>query len=220
MTKRCPKLLGTAVLASAVLALLAGCGGGSAAAQPLPAVDVSAVAAADPGTRLPADWKNGVFIEIYVRGYKDSDGDGIGDLKGLTASLDYLQSLGITGIWLMPVAQSQDHDHGYAVADYRSIEKDYGTLADFDAFVAQAHTRGIGVIIDYVMNHSAADNALFENSSASAGNPYRDWYVWQPSAPDAQCRERCRCRCPAARRHGAFSGHLPLDGGYRLRSNA
>jgi alpha-amylase len=176
----------TRVLATALaLALLSACGGGggSASAQPLPTVDVSAVAAADPGTRLSADWKHGVFVEIFVRAYKDSDGDGIGDLRGLTSSLDYLKALGITGIWLMPVTQSQDHDHGYAVVDYRAIEKEYGTLADFDEFVAQAHARGIGVIIDYVMNHSAADNALFENASAAAGNPYRDWYVWQSSAP-------------------------------------
>jgi alpha-amylase len=175
---------GARALALALVALLAGCGGGgSAVAQALPAVDVSPVAAADPGSRVSADWKYGAFIEIYVRGYKDSNGDGIGDLRGLTASLDYLRDLGVTGIWLMPVTQSQDRDHGYAVADYRAIEKDYGTLADFDEFIAQAHARGIGVIIDYVINHSAADNPLFANSAASSSNAYRDWYVWQAQAP-------------------------------------
>jgi glycosidase len=132
---------------------------------------------------LPAGWQQGAFIEIFVRSYKDSDGDGVGDLRGLTQQLDYLRDLGIKGIWLMPVNSSQDHDHGYAVTDYRNIETQYGTLADFDEFVRQAHLRGIGVIIDYVMNHSAAQNPLFLNSSNTASNAYRNWYVWQASAP-------------------------------------
>lgn len=160
-----------------------GGGGGGGPLPPPPAVDVSAVAANDPGSTLPATWKNGAIAEIYVRGYKDSNGDGIGDLPGLTQSLDYLKDLGITGIWLMPVTQSLDRDHGYAVANYRSIESDYGTLADFDELLRQAHLRGIGVVIDYVINHSASSNALFLNSDNSATNTYRDWYVWQNNAP-------------------------------------
>ncbi len=172
------------LLSCTALALLAACGGGgSATAQTLPTVDISAVAAADPGSRVPADWQSGVFIEIHVRGYADSNGDGIGDPRGLTAKLDYLRDLGVTGIWLMPITQSQDRDHGYAVADYRTIEKDYGTLADFDELLAQAHARGIGVIIDWVMNHSAATNPLFVNSAASTANAYRDWYLWKTPAP-------------------------------------
>ncbi|HEV7913759.1 MAG TPA: alpha-amylase family glycosyl hydrolase, partial [Albitalea sp.] len=121
--------------------------------------------------------------EIYVRGFKDSDGDGIGDLKGLTQSLDYLKDLGVAGIWLMPVSKSQDHDHGYAVTDYRDIETQYGSLADFDQLLAQAHARGIGVIVDYVINHSAAQHPAFVNSKDSAGNAYRNWYVWQSFKP-------------------------------------
>jgi alpha-amylase len=171
------------MLALGGVAVLVACGGGSADAGPLPAVDVRPVAQADPGSALAADWKHGVFVEIYVRGYQDSNGDGVGDLRGLIQRLDYLKDLGITGIWLMPVTQSQDRDHGYAVADYRAIEADYGTLADFDELLKQAHARGIGVIIDYVINHSAADNPLFENASAAATNPYRDWYVWERSVP-------------------------------------
>ncbi|CAG0966331.1 partial alpha-amylase, partial [Gammaproteobacteria bacterium] len=167
--------------------LLLGCGGGGGSggtpAGPLPTVETSAVAMADPGSTLPADWAKGVFMEIYVRGYKDSDGDGIGDLKGLTQSLDYLKDLGVSGIWLMPVNTSQDHDHGYAVTDYRGIETQYGSLADFDELLAQAHARGIGVIIDYVMNHSAAQHPAFVNARAATDNPYRDWYVWQASRP-------------------------------------
>ncbi|WP_374401942.1 alpha-amylase family glycosyl hydrolase [Niveibacterium sp.] len=171
-----------------MLVSLAACGGGggSVSVQPpatLPDADVSAVAKSDPGSALPSTWKQGPFIEIYVRGYQDSDGDGIGDLKGLTQRLDYLKDLGVTGIWLMPVTQSQDNDHGYAVTDYRAIEKQYGSLADFDAFVAAAHARGIGVIIDYVMNHSAAQNPLFLNSSGAKDGARRDWYIWSATKP-------------------------------------
>ncbi|HJV60644.1 MAG TPA: alpha-amylase family glycosyl hydrolase [Albitalea sp.] len=174
------------LIAAASLALAACGGGGSSAAAsdtPLPTFDASAVAKADPGSTLPAQWQSGVFMEIYVRGYKDSNGDGIGDLKGLTQSLDYLKDLGVSGIWLMPITRSQDHDHGYAVTDYRDIETQYGSLADFDELLAQAHARGIGVVIDYVMNHSAAQHPAFVNSNASPSNPYRDWYLWQASEP-------------------------------------
>ena len=150
---------------------------------PLPAVDVSGVAAADPGSALPAGWQHGVFMQIFVRSYKDSDGDGIGDLRGLTQQLDYLRDLGVRGLWLMPVTRSQDHDHGYAVTDYRNIETQYGSLADLDALLTQAHARGIGVILDYVMNHSAAQHPLFVNSMNATTNPYRNWYVWQAAAP-------------------------------------
>jgi len=180
-----------AALASwAAAALIAACGGGSspAVAPPpppvsQPAVDVSTVAVADPGSALAPGWQHGAFMEIFVRSYQDSGGDGVGDLKGLISRLDYLKGLGISGIWLMPVAQSQDGDHGYAVSNYRAIETAYGTLADFDELIKQAHARGIGVIVDYVMNHSAAQNPLFINSSVATTNPYRDWYVWQATAP-------------------------------------
>ncbi len=151
--------------------------------QPLPPVDVSTIMLADKGSALAPDWQRGAFIEIYVRGYQDSDGDGVGDLKGLIQRLDYLKDLGIKGIWLMPVTKSQDGDHGYAVSDYRNIETAYGSLADFDELLKQAHDRGIGIIIDYVMNHSAAQHPLFVNSRDSDRNAYRDWYVWQASAP-------------------------------------
>ena len=141
------------------------------------------VAAEPRSSALPPDWRHGTFMQIYVRGYQDSDGDGIGDLKGLTSRLDYLQSLGVSGLWLMPITRSQDQDHGYAVADYRAIEPDYGTLADFDQLIAQAHARGIGVIMDYVINHSAADHPLFEQARSDPRSPYRDWYLWQDQVP-------------------------------------
>lgn len=143
------------------------------------------VAAADPGSPLPDGWQqSGAFMQIYVRAWRDSNGDGIGDLRGLTASLDYLQDLGVRGIWLMPVNTSQDHDHGYAVMDYRGIEAAYGSEADLRELLQQAHRRGIGVILDYVMNHSAAMNPLFEHAASSPQNPLRDWYVWSDSKPE------------------------------------
>lgn len=168
------------LLALVAATALAACGGG---ATPPPPVDVSPVPASDPGSALPDGWERGPFAEIYVRGYQDSDGDGVGDLRGLASRLDYLRDLGVRGIWLMPVTASQDHDHGYAVADYRGVEPGYGTLEDLDALLAAAHARGIGVILDYVMNHSAAANPLFRNSADDKGNPYRGWYLWKGSQP-------------------------------------
>jgi alpha-amylase len=149
----------------------------------LPAFDVSPVPIADPGSPLPAGWEHGVFMQIFVRGYRDSDGDGIGDLRGVIDRLDYLAALGVQGLWLMPITDSQDHDHGYAVTDYRGVEAAYGDLADVDALIAAAHARGIGVIIDYVMNHSAAQHPAFVNSQASDDGPFRSWYVWEAQRP-------------------------------------
>jgi glycosidase len=122
-------------------------------------------------------------MEIFVRAYQDSNGDGIGDLQGLISRLDYLQSLGVRGLWLMPITASADHDHGYAGTDFRRVEPAYGSLADVDALIQAAHARGIGVIIDYMVNHSAADSPLFRASAADRDSPWRPWYVWQDSAP-------------------------------------
>jgi alpha-amylase len=180
------------VAAAGSLIVLTACGGsssgssGAAPAEPpgnLPAVDVSAVAAGNTTSSLPADWHKSAFMQIFVRSYQDSDGDGVGDLRGLTQRLDYLKDLGIGGIWLMPVTNSQDHDHGYAVTDYRGTESQYGSLADLDELLRQAHARGIGVVIDYVINHSAAQHPLFVNSKSGSANPYRDWYLWQGQKP-------------------------------------
>jgi alpha-amylase len=123
------------------------------------------------------------LLQVYVRAYQDSNGDGVGDLRGLIQRLDYIKDLGVAGIWLMPIAKSQDRDHGYAVSDYRDVETDYGTLADVDELLRQAHARGLGVILDHVMNHSAAQNAAFVNSRAAINNPFRDWYLWAAPKP-------------------------------------
>jgi len=145
-------------------------------------IDVSAVKKRDPGSKLAQGWHNGAFMEIFVRGYRDSNGDGIGDLRGVTQSLDYLKDLGIKGIWLMPITGNADGDHGYATTDFRGIAPEYGTLADFDELIREAHKRGIGVIMDYVINHSAATHPMFLEAKNPA-SPYRSWYVWQEPAP-------------------------------------
>jgi glycosidase len=134
---------------------------------------------------LPAHWDRGAFMEIFVRAYQDSDGDGIGDLRGLISRLDYLKDLGIRGLWLMPVTRSADRDHGYATTDFRDIEPDYGTLADFDELLKQAHARGIGVITDYVINHASHQHPAFQQALKGSGpdNPWRDWFVWSQDAP-------------------------------------
>ena len=166
--------------------LLSGALAAHAATQSLtPSVQqaVAPVPVGNTASTLPEAWHKGAFAEIFVRGYRDSNGDGIGDLRGLIQSLDYLEALGVRGIWLMPVNPSQDRDHGYAVSDYRDIEPAYGTLADFDELLRQAHARGIGVIIDYLINHSAADNPIFLESARSPDSPLRKWYVWENPGP-------------------------------------
>lgn len=147
-------------------------------------LDLSTVVVNDIDSGLAADWSDYAnFIEIYVRGYQDSDGDGVGDLQGLISRLDYLQSLGVKGVWLMPITESADNDHGYAVEDYRAIEEQYGTMTDFEQLLTAAHARGIAIIIDYVINHSASTNPLFLDASTSSANDKRDWYVWEAIQP-------------------------------------
>lgn len=134
------------------------------------------------------DWAEGaVFYEIFVRSFADSNGDGIGDLQGLISKLDYLNDgdpattsdLGIEGIWLMPVFESPSY-HGYDTVDYETIERDYGTNADFKQLLDEAHRRGIRVIVDFVVNHTSSQHPWFEESASSPASPKRDWYVWSP----------------------------------------
>ncbi len=147
-------------------------------------LDLSAITPVASDSGLPLDWQDSAaFMEIYVRGYQDSDGDGTGDLQGLISRLDYLQALGIKGIWLMPVFESADNDHGYAVENYRTIESDYGTMADFEALLAAAHARGIAVIVDYVINHAASTNPLFLDATTGSANDKHDWFVWSDTRP-------------------------------------
>jgi glycosidase len=128
----------------------------------------------------PAWWTTTTFYEVFVRSFADGNGDGIGDLDGLTAHLDYLHDLGIGALWLMPVAESGSY-HGYDVIDYRKVEQDYGDNAAFQRLVAAAHGRGIRVIVDFVINHTSDRNAWF--TDALAGGSHHDWYLWSPTDP-------------------------------------
>lgn len=143
-------------------------------------IDTSPVPTQPRASTLPKDWQHGVFMEVFVRGYQDSNGDGIGDLKGLTQRLDYLKQLGVSGLWLMPITASADHDHGYATSDFRAIEPQYGTLADFDELIREAHRRGIGIVMDYVINHASWQFPPFQASLQDRASPWRSWFVFNP----------------------------------------
>ncbi|MFI5152679.1 MAG: alpha-glucosidase [Chitinophagales bacterium] len=123
-------------------------------------------------------WKEAVIYQIYPRSFKDSDGDGIGDLKGILSKLDYIKSLGVTAIWLNPIYSSPNDDNGYDVSDYRNIMKDFGTMADFDSLLKGLHERGIKLIMDLVVNHSSDEHPWFRQSRSSRNNPYREYYHW------------------------------------------
>jgi maltose alpha-D-glucosyltransferase/alpha-amylase len=126
----------------------------------------------------PLWFKDAVFYEIYVRGYYDSNGDGVGDFRGLTEKLDYLQWLGVDCLWLLPMYASPLRDGGYDIADYYAILTEYGTLEEFRTFLDAAHARGIRVITDLVVNHTSDAHPWFKEASASPDSPRRDWYVW------------------------------------------
>ncbi len=133
---------------------------------------------------LPADWWRGaVFYQVFVRSFSDSDGDGHGDLRGLIERLPYLKELGIGGIWMLPILESSDNDHGYATIDYFDIEDDYGNFDDFFELVDSAHNLGMGVILDFVVNHCSDSHPFFVDSARGPHSPYRDWFVWEHSYP-------------------------------------
>src|SRR5271170_5204018 len=135
--------------------------------------DSSAPAANDPW------WKHAVIYEIYPRSFQDSNGDGIGDLNGITQRLDYLQGLGVDAIWIAPIYPSPQVDFGYDISDYQNIDPQYGTMADFDRLVAEAKKRKIRILMDMVMNHSSDKHKWFLESESSKTNPKRDWYIWR-----------------------------------------
>jgi alpha-glucosidase len=129
-------------------------------------------------------WQGAVIYQIYPRSFFDSDGDGTGDLKGITAKLDYVASLGVDAVWLSPFFRSPMKDFGYDVSDYRDVDPSFGTLADFDALLARAHALGLKLVIDQVYSHTSNQHPWFVESSASASNPKSDWYVWADARPD------------------------------------
>jgi glycosidase len=193
---------------------------------PAPTPAAAATAAATPSATAPATapapeptiaaaeaawWLDATFYEIFVRSFYDTDGDGVGDLKGLIEKLDYLNDgdpatnsdLGITGIWLMPIMQSPSY-HGYDVVDYRAIDDEYGTNEDFQRLMEEAHQRGIRVIVDLVMNHTSAQHPWFLESS-QPDSAKRDWYVWSADAAGAGWHSRGQDE----KYYGYFGDHMP-----------
>lgn len=124
-------------------------------------------------------WKEAVVYQIYPRSFADSNGDGIGDLNGITAHLDYLQKLGIDVIWLSPVYKSPNDDNGYDISDYRAIMTEFGTMEDFDRLLNEAHARGIRIVMDLVVNHTSDEHSWFIESRSGKDSPYRDYYIWK-----------------------------------------
>ncbi|PIF61691.1 alpha-glucosidase [Flavobacterium sp. 11] len=126
-------------------------------------------------------WKEAVVYQVYPRSFKDSDGDGVGDLKGIISKLDYIKSLGIDAVWLNPIYTSPNDDNGYDISDYRQIMTDFGTMEDFDLLLKGMHERGIKLIMDLVVNHSSDEHEWFKQSRNSRDNKYRDYYHWWPA---------------------------------------
>ncbi len=126
-------------------------------------------------------WKEAVVYQIYPRSFKDSNGDGIGDLKGIISKLDYIQSLGVDVIWLNPIFASPNDDNGYDISDYEAIMKDFGTMEDFDALLKGMHERKIRLVLDLVANHSSDEHRWFQEAKKSRDNPYRNYYHWWDS---------------------------------------
>jgi len=161
-----------------LIAIISGCTTITPTATPIPEPTPTPVA---PGTEGFPWWNDAVFYEIFVRSFRDSDGNGIGDFNGITEKLDYLHDLGIRGIWLMPIFPSPSY-HGYHVTDYYSVNSDYGTMDDFKHLLKEAHKRDIKVIIDLVLNHTSDKHPWFQ-AALTPGSEYREWYVWEDKDP-------------------------------------
>ena len=155
----CRRVLATAAIACAVVS------GSFAKAQEAASADLW--------------WKHAVIYEIYPRSFQDSNGDGTGDLNGITERLDYLKGLGVDAIWIAPMFPSPQVDFGYDISDYENVDPKYGTLADMDKLIAEAKKRDIRVMLDMVLNHTSDKHAWFEESKSSKTNPKRDWYIWR-----------------------------------------
>ncbi len=194
----------------------AGSTGPTISASP-PSSGSAACVAASPDTSTAGWWRERVFYEVFVRSFADSDGDGIGDLRGLTERLDDLNDgdpattsdLGVTGLWLMPIAESPSY-HGYDVVDYRAIEQDYGSTADLAALIAAAHERGIAVIIDLVINHTSREHPWFRDAR-TPGSTHDDWYLWADDHPAVARSDGSRIWHPDGERfyYGYFWEGMP-----------
>ena len=126
-------------------------------------------------------WKEGIVYQIYPGSFKDTSGNGVGDLRGIIHKLDYIKSLGVTMVWLNPIYESPNDDNGYDISDYRAIMKEFGSMEDFDELLEGLHQRGIKFIMDVVVNHSSDEHEWFQQSRSSRNNPYRDYYHWWPA---------------------------------------
>jgi alpha-glucosidase len=164
-------------IAACTLALVAGVGMLAVSGEFSSQAAAQTPAAAS-NSNLENWWKNAVIYEIYPRSFQDTNGDGIGDLNGITAHLDYLEKLGVDAIWLTPCFPSPQVDFGYDISDYEAIDPQYGTMADFDRLVAEGKKHHIRIMLDMVMNHTSDKHKWFLESRSSKNNPYRDWYVW------------------------------------------
>ena len=128
----------------------------------------------------PEWWREGVCYEIFVRSFQDSDGDGVGDFRGLISRLQYLSDLGVSCLWLMPIAESPSY-HGYDVTNYYQVNRDYGSNEDFRQLMGEAHRRGIRVVVDLVLNHVSSEHPFFKSAQLYRDSPYRDWFLWSPT---------------------------------------
>ncbi len=134
---------------------------------------------------MSTTWKKrAVIYQIYPRSFLDSNGDGIGDLNGIRSKLDYLKELGVDILWLSPIYKSPNDDNGYDIADYRAIMDEFGTMADFDRLLAEAHARGLRIVMDLVVNHTSDEHAWFQDACRSKDSPYRDYYIWRRPGAD------------------------------------
>ena len=124
-------------------------------------------------------WKSAVFYQIYPKSFQDTNGDGIGDLKGIISRLDYLENLGIDGIWMSPVCASPQVDNGYDISDYCAIDPMFGTMEDMDTLIAEAKKRGISIILDLVLNHCSDQHRWFREALKGRDNPYHDYFIWR-----------------------------------------
>ncbi len=126
-------------------------------------------------------WKEATVYQIYPRSFKDSNGDGVGDIKGIVSKLDYVKSLGIDAVWNNPIYTSPNDDNGYDISNYREIMKDFGTMEDFDLLLKEMHKRNLKLIMDLVVNHSSDEHEWFQQFRSSRDNKYRDYYHWWPA---------------------------------------
>ena len=131
-------------------------------------------------------WKDATIYQIWPASYKDSNGDGIGDIPGIISTLDYLKNLGIDIIWLSPMYKSPMEDMGYDISDYESINPDFGTMEDMQNLIDGCHERGMKIICDLVVNHTSSEHEWFKQSRSLKSNPKRDWYIWKPPRIDAK----------------------------------